>query len=74
MALEPTEEQDLAVRMAVQRQLFSASRSTKPVWDLIRDMVLEAAAQVCDRMHEGGGYSDEAYVCAEHIRALKGKP
>lgn len=72
MALEPTEDQLRAIIGEFLR--IDMKPGVVPrLWALIRDMVLEAAAQVCDRVHEGGGCDDEAFVCAERIRALKGK-
>ena len=48
-------------------------------WPLIRDMVLEEAAKVCDRQHDTFTSEEEAdagiwsaRICARRIRALKG--
>lgn len=74
MSLELTEEQGnrIAERLAY---LFSAEAAdalaaVDEIWPLIRDMVLDATADVCDSEARDDG---TAQRCAAAIRALKGK-
>lgn len=75
MALEPTAEQTdfIAAKLLhlFGTEAVDAIMAVEELWPLIRDMVLEAAAQECEQVPQP---SADELACARSIRAMKGEP